>query len=93
MRKIDYTGQFKKDYKRLKSGVFSKKIDEILEEALNYLCSDSPLPERYCDHSLRGPWQDFRDCHLKPDLVLIYKKRGSDVLELARIGSHSQLGL
>jgi mRNA interferase YafQ len=93
MRKIDYAKQFKKDYKRLQSGVYGRRLEEILTEALAYLRSDSPLPERYCDHSLQGQWRNFRDCHLKPDLVLIYKKTGADVLELARIGSHSELGL
>ena len=38
-------------------------------------------------------WKDFRDCHVRPDLVLIYRKPGPDTLELVRLGSHSELGL
>jgi mRNA interferase YafQ len=48
------------------------------------------LPEKYVDHSLSGNWQGYRDCHVKPDLVLIYKSK-SGILKLARIGSHSEL--
>lgn len=40
----------------------------------------------------RGNWKDFRDCHIKPDLVLIYRKPDADTLELIRLGSHSTLG-
>jgi mRNA interferase YafQ len=44
------------------------------------------------DHALRGEWKDFRDCQVKPDLVLIYRKPGVDVLQLVRLGSHNELG-
>jgi mRNA interferase YafQ len=46
------------------------------------------LPEKYVDHPLAGNWVGYRDCHIKPDLILIYKI-DSDVLKLARVGSHS----
>jgi mRNA interferase YafQ len=42
---------------------------------------------------LTGEWQDHRDCHIKPDLVLIYRKPDADSLQLIRLGSHSELGL
>ena len=42
---------------------------------------------------MKGRYADCRDCHLRPDLVLVYRKRGADALELVRIGSHAQLGL
>ena len=41
---------------------------------------------------LSGEWSGFRDCHVKPDLVLIYEKPGTDTLRLVRLGSHSELG-
>jgi len=54
---------------------------------------DEPLAERYLDHSLSGDWAGFRDCHIKPDLVLIYEKPDATTLRLVRIGSHGELGL
>ena len=51
------------------------------------------MPRRYFDHSLGGKWHDYRDCHIKPDLVLIYRKPDDASLELVRLGSHSELGL
>ena len=55
------------------------------------LQADQPLPERFRDHALSGEWKDYRDCHVFPDLVLIYRKPYDNSLELVRIGSHSEL--
>ncbi len=94
MRTIDYTKQFKKDFEReKKSGVYAKKLDDLLREAVDFLVADKPLPKRYFDHQLSGEWRDFCDCHVRPDLVLLYRKIGDDRLELVRLGSHNQLGL
>ena len=57
------------------------------------LANDEPLPARHHDHSLAGEWMDHRDCHVKPDLVLIYRKTDEITLDLVRLGSHSELGL
>ena len=57
------------------------------------LAQDLPLPDRSHDHALTGDWKEFRDCHLKPDLVLIYWFPGLETLELTRLGSHSELDL
>jgi mRNA interferase YafQ len=57
------------------------------------LALDEALAPRYRDHPLSGEWKDYRDCHIKPDLVLIYRKLDDDVLQLVRMGSHSELGL
>ena len=51
------------------------------------------MPERLRDHALIGEWKDHRDCHIRPDLVLIYRKPDDLSLELVRLGSHSELGL
>ena len=51
------------------------------------------LPPRFRDHPLSGAWDDCRDCHVRPDLILIYRRVGDDVLQLVRLGSHSELGL
>ena len=62
-------------------------------EVVNRLAADEPLPRRNVDHPLTGEWKDHRDCHVRPDLVLIYRLDGADSLELVRLGSHSELGL
>jgi len=49
-------------------------------------------PPRHRDHALTGDWRDHRDCHIKPDLVLIYRKPDDDTLQLVRLGSHAELG-
>jgi photosystem II stability/assembly factor-like uncharacterized protein/mRNA-degrading endonuclease YafQ of YafQ-DinJ toxin-antitoxin module len=53
--------------------------------------NDKPLSEKHRDHALSGEWRDYRECHLKPDLLLIYRKPDSQVLQLVRLGSHSEL--
>jgi mRNA interferase YafQ len=92
MRTIRYTTRFKRDYQREKSGRHGKKLDTLLMEAANMLAADMPLPRRYFDHPLAGEWKDYRDCHIRPDLVLIYGKPDDENLELVRLGSHSELG-
>ena len=68
-------------------------LDVTLLEALDLLVADAPLPSRYVDHPMKGQYNDCRDCHLRPDLVLVYRKRNAKVLELVRIGTHTQLAI
>jgi len=74
MRKIELTSRFKRDLKRESRGqhrhLFPAEFDKLVE----LLCADTPLPSSYRDHPLTGEWSDHRDCHVKPDLVLIYKE-------------------
>jgi mRNA interferase YafQ len=93
MRTVKYTRRFKRDYRREKSGVLGKRLDTLLMEMVNLLAADKPLPPRHVDHELAGEWKDHRDCHIRPDLVLIYRKPDADNLELVRLGSHSELDL
>jgi mRNA interferase YafQ len=93
MRAIKYTSRFKRDYRREKSGILGKKLDKLLLDAVNLLAADVPLPQRYFDHALVGEWDDHRDCHIRPDIVLIYRKPDADSLEMVRLGSHSELGI
>jgi mRNA interferase YafQ len=88
MREIERTGQFKRDYKREKRA--DPKLDAVLAPIIGQLAGDAALPERLSDHGLSGPWKGFRDCRIKPDLVLIYEKREGK-LSLVRLGSHSEL--
>lgn len=93
MRKIKYTTQFKRDYKRVKKSGRYQKLDDDLLSTVRMLAQDKCLPPNKYDHALVGDWADHRDCHIKPDLVLIYRKTNPDSLELVRLGSHSQLSL
>jgi len=93
MGEIETTRQFMRDYQREKSGIHGKRFDKMLTEAASMLAPDAPLLRRYCDHPLAGDWINHRDCHIRPDLVLIYRKYDDDCLALVRIGSHSELGI
>jgi mRNA interferase YafQ len=93
MRTIKRTSRFKKDYKRETRGQHRATLDADLLAAVSLLAADSPLPERCRDHPLTGEWIDHRDCHIKPDLVLIYRVPDAETLELVRLGSHSELSL
>ncbi|MBK7849406.1 MAG: type II toxin-antitoxin system YafQ family toxin [Zoogloea sp.] len=93
MRKIDPTGQFRRDYKREAKGQHRTTLDADLVLVLEALARDQPLEPRHRDHALTGEWKDHRDCHVKPDLVLIYRKPDDVTLQLVRLGSHSELGL
>lgn len=92
MRTIEHTTQFKRDYKREKKGTHRRTVAKQLIDVVARLAKDQPLLEKYRDHSLTGEWKDHRDCHIRPDLVLIYRKTTTDVLQLVRLGSHSELG-
>jgi mRNA interferase YafQ len=92
MRIVKYTSRFRRDYKREQSGRLGKRLDALLLETVNMLAKDEPLPHRYFDHPLGGEWKDHRDCHIRPDLILIYRKPDAASLELVRLGSHSELG-
>jgi mRNA interferase YafQ len=93
MRTVKHTSRFRRDYKREKSGRYSKQLDAALLRTVTTLAKDEPLPRRYFDHPLGGEWSDHRDCHIRPDLVLIYRKPDDSSLELVRLGSHSELEL
>ncbi len=93
MRTPDYTGQFRRDYKRETKGQHRATLEADLHAVLSALLADRSLEPRHRDHALTGDWKDHWDCHVKPDLVLIYQKPDADVLRLVRLGSHSELGL
>ena len=85
MRTIEWTNAFKRDFKK------HGNLQSALIEALWKLSTDEPLPQKFSDHALSAEWQDHRDCHIQPDLVLIYAKPDPKVLKLVRLGSHSEL--
>ena len=94
MRTIRRTNQFKRDYKRETKGrseAYVQKLDSEFGAVVQVLLADGTLDLRYEDHPLTGEWKDHRDCHVRPDLVLIYSKPDQSTLELVRLGSHSEL--
>lgn len=93
MRTIKRTGRFKRDYKREGKSKHRATLDRDLTAVVTLLVADTPLPERYRDHALTGDWSDHRDCHIRPDLLLIYRRPDANTLELVRLGSHSELSL
>lgn len=93
MRTIKQSGQFKRDLKREAKGSYRGTLESDFIAVLTSLTKDRPLAKKYRDHALTGHWKDYRDCHIKPDLVLIYRKPDDTELQLVRLGSHSELGL
>ena len=91
MLKIRYLRKFKRDLKRLqKQGKDMEKIKTVVR----LLCEGKKLPPKYADHPLKGEWSDFRDCHIEPDWVLIYRIEQAELLlVLSRTGSHSDFDL
>ena len=85
--KLFKTNQFKRSYKKqkLSDGEDLAYIDIVY----NLLC-DVELVDKYKDHQLKGNMKDFRECHIKPDLLLIYMVE-DDILKLVDIGSHTEL--
>lgn len=86
---IVYSSKFKKDFKQYKNNV---TINKELDIVVSLLIEKKPLPAKYKDHALKGDYKGCRDCHLKPNVVLIYEP-GKDYIGLIRIGTHNKLEL
>jgi mRNA interferase YafQ len=75
MRTVERSSAFKRDYKRVRATPrYSKNLDLLVSNILSFLLMDQALPEKNRDHALSGDWYGYRECHIKPDLLLIYKK-------------------
>ncbi len=86
---IKYTALFKRDYKR---AVKRGQRMELLQEAVAALAKGEPLAEKHRDHPLAGKWAGFRECHILPDWLLVYRIEDDVlVLTLTRTGTHSDL--
>lgn len=83
MRSFRTSKDFDRDFKKT-------KLSPALIEVLYCLLNEQPLPAKYKDHALTGNWKGYRDCHIRPDLVLIYKIIDCELL-LARLNSHAEL--
>ena len=93
MRTIRRTNVFKRDYGREKRGQYRQTLDAELQRVLELLIVDATMPERYHDHPMRGNRVRERNCHIRPDLILLYRKPDTEHLDLIRLGSHSELGI
>jgi mRNA interferase YafQ len=89
MMEIKTTSKFRKDLKQAKKKGLN--ID-LLQKVVDDLAAGKKLDERHHDHALVGDWVSFRECHIQPDWLLIYKISGDTlILTLTRTGSHSDL--
>ena len=87
MYSIRVSKEYKRQYKKL-----SEARKELVDGIVKKLADNEPLEAKYKDHPLKGIYKDFRECHVKPDLLLVYQKQ-DDVLVLTcvSVGSHSEL--
>lgn len=82
-----WSGRFKRDARKAeKRGKDMNKLKAVL----SLLIAQEPLPVSYNDHPLKGDWKGWRDLHIEPDWLLLYRVEG-DELQLARTGTHSDL--
>lgn len=89
MLKLVVTGQFRKDYKRIKKRGYDMQLLEIVIEIL---LAGATLGERYRDHTLSGNYSGFRECHILPDWLLVYAiDQDRLILTASRTGTHSDL--
>ncbi len=91
MREIERSNSFKRDFKRELKGRFRTHLSDELPKIIYALMADQPLDAHHNDHELIGKWLGCRECHVKPDLLLIYQKTGDDLLTFVRLGTHSEL--
>ncbi len=86
MREFKYSARFKHDYKLCKKrGCNMQKMQDVLL----ILASGEEIPERYKDHPLKSNWKGYRDIHIEPNWILIYKLEKDEVILLAATGTHS----
>ena len=86
---FEVTNRYKKDHKKARK---QNKNMDLLAEVLGLLQQGAELPAKHCDHALQGDWKGYRDCHIQPDWLLIYKiDLANNRVVLARLGSHSEL--
>lgn len=87
MLKIKYSGKIKKDLKTCQKRQYDFSL---LEKVLDKLQIPEPLDDKNKDHPLKGNFKDYRECHIMPDWLLIYRQ-DNEYLELYRTGTHSDL--
>ena len=88
MRTFNYSKRFQRDYKLCqKQGKNMNKLHEILQ----ILETGENIPPKYNDHALKNNWLGYRDLHIEPDWILVYKIQGDEIVLLAATGTHSHI--
>ena len=90
-RDVQYTSQYKHDFRKAKK---QGRDIQPLREVVGWLANDEPLPEKHRDHALQGNWKGYRECHVTPDWLLVYRKINQNelLLVLVRLASHNEFG-
>ena len=84
------TSSFKRDYKKMRKRHYDV---DLLKQVVDRLLEGLPLPEKNKDHALTGDWQGYRECHIEPNWLLVYRTHEDKlILSLVRTGTHSDLG-
>ncbi|MBR0184477.1 MAG: type II toxin-antitoxin system YafQ family toxin [Synergistaceae bacterium] len=91
MRRVVESSPYRKDVKRTGKGIHSKVLEEELPAVIDALANDRTLEPKYRDHPLHGALNRSRDCHIKPDFVLVYTYLGDNFLRLERLGTHADI--
>ncbi len=85
--KVEYSKQFRKEYR---VATKRNKDMQLIHHVIDMLMAGQTLHAKYRDHAMTGPFLGYRECHIEPDWLLVYKIQG-DILFLHRTGSHSDL--
>lgn len=88
MKQLQPTTQYRKDLKRYKHR--PEKL-EALKKILNLLKNEQPIPADYKPHMLKGQYKGCMECHIENDFLLIWYDEINDIIELVRLGTHSEL--
>ena len=88
MKRLFPSTQYRKDYKRYRNNPIKVAA---LKEVLDMLANEQPIPAEYLPHPLHGNYKGCIECHILGDFLLIWFDPKSDIIELVRLGSHSEL--
>jgi len=88
MKQLRYSTQYKKDFKRYKNQ--PKKLEKLLD-VFKMLENGKELPKELRPHRLAGQYKNCMECHVEGDFLLIWFDANSDIIEILRIGTHSEL--
>lgn len=94
MRKVDQRNKFRRDFRLESRGIYRSLLDlpdGELWKVVQMLANNIPLSQKYRDHALHGDWEGSRECHIRPDFLLVYTYIGNDGLYLERLGSHAKI--
>ena len=88
MKRLFPSSQYKKDYKRYRHNTRKKAVLKVI---LDLLANEKPIPPKYYPHTLTGNYKGCFECHVEGDFLLIWIDEKQDIIELVRLGSHSEL--